>query len=147
MKILLPRLYAETLVSPCFLFVESNLLWFAFGNELDPLSSYVDHCAHGNYWVQWPRSSEVVRNSSFVWTMSRAWPGGRWRCSPTTVTCNSAGDGSILPMPSTSKMDSLLYCGMTAGHRLTLRSSTLPLAASSTRMTSRLAVVSSPSPS
>ena len=44
MKILLPRLYAETLVSAHFLCVEFDLLGFAFGNELVPLSSYVDRC-------------------------------------------------------------------------------------------------------
>ena len=44
------------------------------------------------------------------------------------VTCTSIGDGSTSPMPSTSKMGSLLYCGMTVGHRLTSRSLTLPSA-------------------
>ena len=48
-KILIPGLYAETLVSVHFLCAESNLLGFAFGNELVPLSSYVDHCACRNY--------------------------------------------------------------------------------------------------
>jgi hypothetical protein len=49
MKILLPRLYAETLVSARFLYAESDLLGFAFGNELVPLSGYVDRCACKNY--------------------------------------------------------------------------------------------------
>jgi hypothetical protein len=66
MKILLPRLYAETLVSAHFLCVESDLLGFAFGNELVPLSSYVDHCACRNYRQQWLEPSEVARNLSFV---------------------------------------------------------------------------------
>ena len=48
MKILLPRLYAETLISARFLCAESNLLGFVFGNELVPLSGYVDRCAHRN---------------------------------------------------------------------------------------------------
>ena len=62
MKILLTGLYAETLVSARFLCVESDLLGFAFGNELVPLSGYVDHCAHRNYQLQWPGLSEVARN-------------------------------------------------------------------------------------
>ena len=66
MKILLPRLYAETLVSAHFLCDESDLLGFAFGNELVPLSSYVDHYARRNCRLQWPGPSEVARNSSFV---------------------------------------------------------------------------------
>ena len=66
MKILLPRMYAETLVSAHFLCVESNLLGFAFGDELVSLSSYVDLCARRNYRLQWPETSEVARNSSFV---------------------------------------------------------------------------------
>ena len=70
MKILLPGLYAETLVSACFLCAESNLLGFAFGNELVPLSGYVDNYARGNYRLQWPRPSVVIENSSFVWMMS-----------------------------------------------------------------------------
>ena len=144
MKILLPRLYVETLVSAHFLCDESNLLGFNFGNKLVPLSGYVDHYACRYCQLQWPEPLEVVGNSSFVWTTSRAWPGGRWRCSPTVVTCTSTGDGSTSPVPSTSKMGSLLYCGMMAGHRLMSRSSTLPPAASSTHTTSRLAVVSSP---
>ena len=49
MKILLPRLYVETLVSAHFLCAESNLLGFAFGNELVPLSGYVDRCVDRNY--------------------------------------------------------------------------------------------------
>ena len=49
MKILLPRLYAETLVSACFLCAKSDLLGFAFGNELVPLSGYVDHCTRRSY--------------------------------------------------------------------------------------------------
>jgi hypothetical protein len=147
MKILLPRMYAKTLVSGCFLYAGSNRLGFAFGNGLVPLSGYVDHCAHRNYWLQWPRPLEVARNSSFVWTTSRAQPGGRWRCSPMAATCTSTDDGSTSPTPSTSKMGSLLYCGMMAGHRLTLRSLTLPPATSSTRMTSSPVVVSSPCPS
>ena len=48
MKILLPRLYAKTLVSACFLCAESDLLGFAFGNELVPLSGYVDRCERRN---------------------------------------------------------------------------------------------------
>ena len=147
MKILLPGLYAETLVSAHFLCAESDLLGFAFGNELVPLSDYVHRCARRNYRLQWLRLSEVAENSSFVWTMSRAWPGGRWRCSPTAVTCTSIGDGSTPPMPSTSKMGSLLFYGMMIGHRLTSRSLTLPPTASSTRTTLRPAVVSSPCPS
>jgi hypothetical protein len=63
------------------------------------------------------------------------------------VTCTSAGDRSTLPTPSTSKMGSLLYCGMMVGHRLTSRSSTLPPATSSTRTTLSPAVVNSPYPS
>ena len=35
------------------------------------------------------------------------------------ATCTSTRDRSTLPAPSTSKMGSLLYCGMAAGHRLT----------------------------
>ena len=42
MKILLPGLYVETLVSDHFLCAKSDLLGFAFGNELVPLSGYVD---------------------------------------------------------------------------------------------------------
>jgi hypothetical protein len=45
MKILLPRLYAETLISARFLCAQFDLLGFAFRNELVPLSGYVDHCA------------------------------------------------------------------------------------------------------
>ena len=66
MKILLPGLYAETLVSAHFLCAESKLLGFAFGNELVPLSGYVDRCAHRNYELQWSRMLEVAKNSSFV---------------------------------------------------------------------------------
>ena len=66
MKILLPRLYVETLVSANFLCAKSDLLGFAFGNELVPLSSYVDHCACTNYQLQWPRPSEVTGNWSFA---------------------------------------------------------------------------------
>ena len=66
MKILLPGLYAETLVSAHFLCAESDLLGFAFGNELVPLSSYVDCCARRNCRLQWLRPSEVAENSSFV---------------------------------------------------------------------------------
>jgi hypothetical protein len=146
MKILLPGLYAETLVSAHFLCAESDLLGFGFGNELVLVSSYVDCCACKNYRLQCPRLSEVTRNSSFVWTTSRAWLGGRLRCSPMAVTCTSARDGSTSLVPSTSKTSSLLYCSMTAGHRLTSRSSTLPPAASSTCMTLRPAIVSSPYP-
>ena len=72
MKILLSGLYAETLVSAHFLCAESDLLGFAFGNELVHLSDYVDRCACRNYRLQWPGPSEVARNSSFVWTTSRA---------------------------------------------------------------------------
>ena len=42
LKILRPRMYVEKLVSAYFLFVESDLLGFAIGNELVPLSGYVD---------------------------------------------------------------------------------------------------------
>ena len=42
LKVLRPRMYAEKLVSAHFLFAESDLLRFAIGNELVPLSSYVD---------------------------------------------------------------------------------------------------------
>ena len=66
MKILLPGLYAETLVSVHFLCADSDLLGFAFGNELVPLSGYVDCCAHRNYRLQWPGPSKVAKNSSFV---------------------------------------------------------------------------------
>ena len=38
-KILHPGMYAEKLVSACFLFAESDLLGFAIGNELVPLST------------------------------------------------------------------------------------------------------------
>ena len=62
MKILLPRMYAETLVSAHFLCAKTNLLGFAFGNELVPLSDYVDRCAHRSYRLWWPRPSEVARN-------------------------------------------------------------------------------------
>ena len=51
MKIILPRMYAETLVSAHFLCAESDLLGFAFGNEFVPLSGYVDRCARRNYQV------------------------------------------------------------------------------------------------
>ena len=143
MKILLHGLHAETLVSARFLCAESDLLGFVFGNELVPLSGYVDCCARRNCQLQWPEPSEVAGNSSFVWMTSKAWPGGRWRCSPMVVSCTSARDGSTSPAPSTSKMGSLLYCGMTASHRLTLGSLTLPPTASSTCTTLRLEVVSS----
>ena len=72
MKILLPRLYAETLEIAHFLYAESDLLGFAFGNELVPLSGYVDCCARRNYQLQWPEPSKVIGTSSFVWMMSRA---------------------------------------------------------------------------
>ena len=49
MKILLPRMYAEKLVSAHFLCAEFDLLGFAFGNELVPLSGYVDHCTRRSY--------------------------------------------------------------------------------------------------
>ena len=147
MKILLPGMYAETLVSAYFLRVESDLLGFAFRNELVSLSSYVHHCACRNYRLQWPGPSEVTGNSSFVWTTSRACSGGRWMCSLMVATCTSIRDGNTLPMPSTSKTGSLLYCGMMAAHRLTSRSLTLPPTASSTRPTSRRAIISSPCPS
>ena len=42
LKILRPRMYAYKLVSAHFLFAESDLLGFAIGNELVPLSGYVD---------------------------------------------------------------------------------------------------------
>ena len=48
MKTLLPGLYAKTLVSAHFLCAKSDLLGFAFGNELVPLSCYVDCCARRN---------------------------------------------------------------------------------------------------
>ena len=51
MKVLLPGLYAEALVSAHFLCAESDLLGFAFGNEFVPLSGYVDRCARRNYQV------------------------------------------------------------------------------------------------
>ena len=60
------------------------------------------------------------------------------------VTCTSTKDGSTSPVPSTSKTSSLLYCGMTTGYKLTSRSSTLAPAVSSTCMTLRPVVVSSP---
>ena len=44
LKVLRPRMYAEKLVSARFLFTESDLLGFAIGNELVPLSGYVDLC-------------------------------------------------------------------------------------------------------
>ena len=44
LKILCPRMYVEKLVSACFLFAESDLLGFAIGNELVPLSGYVNLC-------------------------------------------------------------------------------------------------------
>jgi hypothetical protein len=66
MKILLLGLYEETLVSAHFLCAKSDLLGFAFGNELVPLSSYVDHCARRNYRLQWLGLLEVTGNSSFV---------------------------------------------------------------------------------
>ena len=66
MKILLPRLYAKTLVSAHFLCAKSDLLGFALGNELVPLFGYVDRCARRNCRMQWPGPSEVVENSSFV---------------------------------------------------------------------------------
>ena len=49
MKILLPGLYTETLVSARFLCAKSDLLGFAFENELVPLSGYFDYCARRNY--------------------------------------------------------------------------------------------------
>ena len=66
MEILLPGLYAETLVSAYFLCAESGLLGFAVGIELVPLSSYVDRCACRNCQLQWLGPSEVVGNSSFI---------------------------------------------------------------------------------
>ena len=66
LKILHLGMYAETLVSARFLCVESNLLGFAFGNQLVPQSGYVDRCVRKNYWLQWPWPSEVARNLSFV---------------------------------------------------------------------------------
>ena len=44
LKILRPGMYAEKLVSAHFLFAESHLLGFVIGNELVPLSGYVDLC-------------------------------------------------------------------------------------------------------
>ena len=149
LKILCPRMYAEKLISARFLFVESDLLGFAIRNELVPLSSYVDVCERRSCRLRLLGPSEVFENSSFVWTMSSAWPGGRWRCSltsPMAATCTFTEDGVTSPAPSTSAMGTLLYCGMTASHRLTSRSLTLPPTASSTRMTSRLEIVSSPCP-
>ena len=52
LKILHPGMYAEKLVSARFLFAESDLLGFAIGNKLVPLSGYVDHCASRNCWLQ-----------------------------------------------------------------------------------------------
>ena len=66
MKILLPGLYVETLVSAHFLCAKFDMLGFAFVNELVPLSSYVDHCACRNCRLQWTRPSEVTGNLSFV---------------------------------------------------------------------------------
>ena len=119
LKILHPGMYAEKLVSARFLFAESDLLGFAIGNKLVPLSRYVDVCERRSCRLRLLGPSEVFENSSFVWTMSRAWPGRRWRCSPIAVTYTSARDGSTSPAPSTSKTGFLLYCGMTADHILT----------------------------
>ena len=44
------------------------------------------------------------------------------------VACTSTGDGSTSSVCSTSKTGSLLYCGMTASHRLKSRYLTLPSA-------------------
>ena len=66
MKIFLPGLYAKTLVSAHFLCAESDLLGFAFWNELVSLSGYVYHCARKNYRLQGPGPSEVTKNMSFV---------------------------------------------------------------------------------
>ena len=51
MKILLPRLYAETLVSARFLCAKFDLLGFGFANALVPLSGYLDQCARRNCWM------------------------------------------------------------------------------------------------
>jgi hypothetical protein len=55
LKILLPGMYAEKLVSAHFLCVESDLLGFAIGNELVPLSGYVNLCACRSGWLRWPK--------------------------------------------------------------------------------------------
>ena len=71
MKILFSRLYVETLVSAHFLRAESNLLGFAFGNELVPLSGNVDCCARRNYRSLVPPSGmEALRVTSRVLVMS-----------------------------------------------------------------------------
>ena len=49
MKIFLPGLYAETLVSAHFLCAKFDLLGFAYGNELVHLSGYIDRCACRSY--------------------------------------------------------------------------------------------------
>ena len=51
LKILHLGMYAEKLVSASFMFAESDLLGFAIGNELVPLSSYVDLCEHRSCWL------------------------------------------------------------------------------------------------
>ena len=61
-----PRMYVEKLVSAHFLFAESDLLGFAIGNELVPLSSYVDLCERRSYRLRLLGPSEVSKNSSFV---------------------------------------------------------------------------------
>jgi len=65
-------MYAEKLVSARFLFTESDLLGFAIGNELVPLSGYVDLCECRRCRLQLPGPSKVFGNTSFVWMTSKA---------------------------------------------------------------------------
>ena len=62
LKILCPGMYAEKLVSARFLFAESDLLGFAIGNELVPLSRYVDLCECRSCQLRLPGPSEVFEN-------------------------------------------------------------------------------------
>ena len=66
LKILHPGMYVEKLVSAYFLFDEFDLLGFAIGNKLVPLSRYVDLCECRSCRLRFPRPSEVSRNSSFI---------------------------------------------------------------------------------
>ena len=66
LKILHPGRYAEKFVSAHFLFVESDMLGFAIGNKLVPLSGYVNLYEGKSYRLQLPMSSKVSKNSSFV---------------------------------------------------------------------------------
>jgi hypothetical protein len=66
LKILCPGMYVEKLVSAHFLFAESDLLGFAIGNELDPLSGYVNLCERRSSWLRLLGPSKVFGNSSFV---------------------------------------------------------------------------------